>query len=251
MGVQRTGSARAIACSSTTSWGDTMLSILPVLLLSVNPAQAAWSSMGSKYDCAFAKQDEGDVVALKADCTWTEPADKVEALLGDWSKHGDIFDSVVSSEVVGTLVHGKGRVHQVHQASGITDREVFIDVAQAPISGGMRYTHTKAEDQSGILRQADQRRSRRRVVGGSGHLLGRKHGPLRASLRPGRPRPGFHRALVPGLGLQGHAGPASDVRRRALSRSGPRLAVLVLVGGRSAGSLQRLGRPEGPQYQVP
>jgi len=127
-----------------------MFSLLPALLLSVAPAHADWTSTGSKYDCTFAKQDEGSVVALKADCTWPEPASKVEAVLGDWNKHGDVFDSVVSSQVVGTLVNGKGRVHQVHQASGITDREIFMDVASEPIDGGMRFTNTKSADQTGI-----------------------------------------------------------------------------------------------------
>jgi len=127
-----------------------MLPLLTAFLLVAAPAHAAWSDMGTKDDCTFAKQDEGTVVALKADCTWTEPAAKVEAVLRDWGKHGQVFESVVSSEVVGSLVDGKGRVHQVHQASGIGDREIFMDVTETPIDGGFRWTHAKAADQTGV-----------------------------------------------------------------------------------------------------
>lgn len=124
--------------------------MLPLLLALALPAQAAWSDIGTKHDCTFEKQDEGDVVALRATCTWTVPADKVMAVLGDWASHDKVFSSVAVSDVMGTLVAGKGKVHQVHQASGISNREIVMDVAEENIPGGKRWTHTKSADQSAL-----------------------------------------------------------------------------------------------------
>lgn len=124
--------------------------MIALLLSLALPAQAAWSDIGSKYDCTFSKQDEGAVVALRAQCTWTVPYEKVEAVLADWESHDEVFASVASSKLLAPLQGGKGRVHQVHQASGISDREVVMDVAEVAVDGGKRWTHNKAADQSAL-----------------------------------------------------------------------------------------------------
>lgn len=124
--------------------------MFPLLIALAMPAQAGWSSIGDKHDCVFSKQDEGDIVALKAECTWPISADKVITKLSDWSQHDEIFPTVAQSTVIGSLSNGSGRVMQVHQAAGISDREVVMDVGSSSIEGGMRFTHTKSADQSGL-----------------------------------------------------------------------------------------------------
>ena len=125
--------------------------MLPVLAFALSlPAQAAWSDLGSKHDCVFSKQEEGEVTALRALCTWNLPVDKVSAVVANWAVHDDVFGTVASSELVGALSGGKGRVHQVHEVSGMTDREIFMDVSMSPIDGGTRYTHAKAANQAGL-----------------------------------------------------------------------------------------------------
>lgn len=119
-----------------------------LLALSLTGPAHAWTELGEKHGCAFSKQDEGDIVAMRAQCSWDIPADKVHAWMNDWDRHDQLFGSVAESSVLGTLQDGKGKVLQVHQASGISDREVVMDVDRQAIDGGFRYTHTKSADQS-------------------------------------------------------------------------------------------------------
>ncbi|NOY26387.1 MAG: hypothetical protein GXP62_10990 [Oligoflexia bacterium] len=126
-----------------------MLQLLLLLALA-SPAHAEWSSMGEKDGCVFSKQEEDDIVALRGLCTWAVPADQVIAKLSNWNNHDEIFPTVAQSTVLGTLVDGKGKVSQVHQAAGISDREVVLDVTAQTIDGGLRLTHTKSADQSAV-----------------------------------------------------------------------------------------------------
>lgn len=118
------------------------------LLLSVVSAQAAWTSIGERDGCRFSRQEEGAVTALRAECSWEIPAERVIATFGDWNRHASIFGSVAESRVLGTLSDGNGRVLQVHRAPGIADREVVLDVRSQAIDGGRRWTHAKAASQS-------------------------------------------------------------------------------------------------------
>lgn len=121
--------------------------MLPLLLVASLPALAGWTPTGSKYGCEFSKQDEGEVVALRAECTWDLTADRVIAVIGDWNRHAEVFESVTKSTVLGGWSGGKARVLQNHQASGISDREVVLDVTVEDIDGGKRWRHTKSADQ--------------------------------------------------------------------------------------------------------
>lgn len=121
-----------------------------LLLVLSFPALAAWSSMGERDGCRYSKQTEGDLTALRAECAWDLPADKVIAAFGDWNRHASIFSSVSESRVLGSLQDGNGQVLQIHQASGISDREVVLDVSSAAIEGGRRWTHKKAASQAGV-----------------------------------------------------------------------------------------------------
>lgn len=123
---------------------------MTLLLAFSLPAFAAWSSIGERDGCRYTKQAEGELTALRAECTWDIPADKVITTFGDWNRHAAIFSSVAQSRVLGTLSDGNGQVLQVHQASGIADREVVLDVRSTPIEGGRRWTHTKAASQAGV-----------------------------------------------------------------------------------------------------
>lgn len=120
------------------------------LLLSLSLPAAAWTAMGERDGCVYSKQDEGDVIALRAECTWELSADKVKKKLADWSVHDDVFESVAESRVLGSLQGGAGKVYQRHQASGISDREIVMDVTEAAIEGGWRWTHKRSADQSQV-----------------------------------------------------------------------------------------------------
>ncbi len=122
---------------------------MSTLLLALSlPALAAWSPIGERDGCRYSKQAEGELTALRAECAWDLPADKVIATFGDWNRHAAIFSSVAQSRVLGSLQDGNGQVLQVHQASGISDREVVLQVSSSAIEGGRRWTHTKAASQA-------------------------------------------------------------------------------------------------------
>ncbi|MCK6503873.1 hypothetical protein L6R53_10815 [Myxococcota bacterium] len=123
------------------------------LLLSLSLPAAAWTAMGERDGCVYSKQDEGAVIALRAECTWDLPAERVRAKLADWSVHDDVFESVAESRVLGSLQGGAGKVYQRHQASGISDREIVMDVKELVIDGGWRWTHSKSADQSQVTGQ--------------------------------------------------------------------------------------------------
>jgi hypothetical protein len=66
------------------------------------------------------------VVPVQADCHWPDvSAEKVISTISDWSAHAKYFASV---EAVRILEQGGGRVvmHQVHTASGISNREATL-----------------------------------------------------------------------------------------------------------------------------
>lgn len=122
--------------------------MLPLFLFSL--AHAGWTATGTADGCTFyTGTPEGAVTPLRAECEWAIPADTLHRLLADFGAHDDYFTTVATSDVKGQ-VSGGLLVHQLHVASGISDREVNLLFKTEDIAGGKRYSWTKASDQSGL-----------------------------------------------------------------------------------------------------
>ena len=81
-------------------------------------------------------------VPIRADCHWPEQSvDHLAALLSDWSKHDDYFTSVVSVDIR-REEGGRTLMTQVHQASGISNREVTLWGASEKKGDVRRFTWT-------------------------------------------------------------------------------------------------------------
>ncbi len=122
------------------------------LLLPLHAAPpAGFQQTDQEHGCTFYKgpKDANGNESLMADCYWPEiSAERMDQLLMPWGEHNKYFSSVSVSEVVSPK-GDKSRVRQVHQASGISDREVMLVMWRAPAKGGQRYQWTKDTDQSG------------------------------------------------------------------------------------------------------
>lgn len=120
-------------------------SLIPIL-----SAFAGWTSTGKEFGCEFYKGDvEGVVLPVSAECLWALPADRVQAALLNWADMEFVFSNIADSRVLAT--HGDTlRVMQIHQASGISDRETIVDVKRVDVPGGKRITWSRV-DNSGQL----------------------------------------------------------------------------------------------------
>ena len=124
-----------------------------MLLLTASMAFAGWTLSAEENGCKFFIGDRrGAYAPVRAECAWPIPADKLQRLLAINNDHDDYFSSVVESRVVGPAPGGE-LVYQHHEASGISDREVMLVMNKEPIAGGMRYTWTRASDQSRVTGQ--------------------------------------------------------------------------------------------------
>ena len=118
------------------------------MMLSVGLAHAAWNQTAEKHGCTFYKgATEGAVLPLKADCHWAVAPEKLQGLLTDWAAHARYFEGVSTSEVL-RVQGATSIVHQVHVASGISDREVVLAMTIGAIPGGKRFSWKIADDQS-------------------------------------------------------------------------------------------------------
>jgi hypothetical protein len=78
-------------------------------------------------------------VPMRAECYWPEGSlDKFKQIMSDWEFHDDIFDSVVHSQIK-RKEGDKSVVWQEHQASGISNREVMIEMWHEVADGYDRY----------------------------------------------------------------------------------------------------------------
>ncbi len=106
-----------------------------------------------KHDCQFSAAPTGadGVAPVRADCHWPElTLDKLDALLADWGGADKIFSSVVSSKV--TAGSGaKVTFTQVHQASGIADREGTFIGTREDVAGGFEYAWTMSGATQGAV----------------------------------------------------------------------------------------------------
>lgn len=125
----------------------------PILLLLVATALPLPASaeerkeVARRADCVITVGDRQGVTDLiVADCQWAIPASKIVPVIKDAELHDEIFDSVVSSRKL-----GEGRFQQVHQASGISDREITLDFTTTTLpDGGIRVAWTRSARQEPV-----------------------------------------------------------------------------------------------------
>lgn len=121
-----------------------------MLLLLSSIALAGWTRTADENGCVFFTGDrQGAYAPVRAECEWPIAADKLQRILAVNNSHADYFASVSQSRVLGPTAGGE-LVYQVHEASGISDREIVLVMGQEPIPGGTRYTWIRADDQSKV-----------------------------------------------------------------------------------------------------
>lgn len=121
-----------------------------MLLLLSSVALAGWTRSSEENGCVFFVGDrQGAYAPVRAECEWPIAPAELQKLLADNNAHADYFTSVAQSRVLGPTAGGE-LVYQVHEASGISDREIVLLMGQEAIPGGTRYTWTRAADQSKI-----------------------------------------------------------------------------------------------------
>ena len=114
------------------------------LLLALT-ASAGWTVSTTSDGCTFYVGDrQGAYAPVRVECDWEIAPATLHGLIGNLSAHKQYFSSVSVSEKV-----GEGRYRQVHVASGISDRELIVDMGSEPIPGGTRYWWKKSADQTG------------------------------------------------------------------------------------------------------
>jgi hypothetical protein len=128
-----------------------MLLLLSALTAVDAAPPAGFKQTDQAHGCTFYKgpKDANSNETLFADCYWPEATpEKMDQLLLRWDRHFTYYTTVTKSDVVGKK-GDKTRVRQVHEAAGISDREVMLLMWKAPAKGGQRYQWTKDTDQSG------------------------------------------------------------------------------------------------------
>lgn len=99
--------------------------------------------VAQRADCVITVGDRvGATDLVIADCQWPIPASTIIPVVKDAGIHDEINSSVVSSVKAGDLLF-----HQVHQASGISDREVTLKFTIDTLSDGVKVSWTKAPTQ--------------------------------------------------------------------------------------------------------
>jgi hypothetical protein len=103
--------------------------------------------VAQRADCAITKGDRDNrgTDLIVATCHWNADFARVQAVIRDAPSHV-FFSSVVVSRSL-----ADGRIVQVHQASGISDREVTLDFTETAVGeGGVRVSWTKSGKQEPI-----------------------------------------------------------------------------------------------------
>ena len=118
------------------------------LLFASNIAFAGWEELDRDNGCVFFRASEPDaqgVLPVRAECDWPIEPRTLHHLLGRFADHDLYFSSIVKCEPV---PGHPDRVWQLHESSGIPQREVVLQMGKEDIPGGKRFTWTRAEDQS-------------------------------------------------------------------------------------------------------
>lgn len=115
-----------------------MLTLFAAALAAV---PSGYSEIKTGNDCTIYKgpATATGVIPVYAVCDWADVAPaKLHALLADWAGHARVHETIVSSKVEKSE-GGRSLVHQVHQLSGVSDREVRIWMEKVPVEGGATY----------------------------------------------------------------------------------------------------------------
>jgi hypothetical protein len=120
-----------------------------MLILLSSIALAGWTKTAEENGCTFfLGEQQGTYAPVRAECDWPIPVEKMQRIVANTEAHADYFSSVVTSRILAPAPGGGNIVYQVHQASGISNREIVLQFSTTPIPGGTRYSWTKAGDQS-------------------------------------------------------------------------------------------------------
>jgi len=122
--------------------------LLWTLSVALAAAPSGYKETKRAHDCVLyvgPKESDG-VVPVYAECTWPDVNPQVfDQVFSDWGSHDELFSTIVSSEVI-RKEGAASVVRQVHQSSGISDREVILLGSRAEVDGGLRYHWTKSTD---------------------------------------------------------------------------------------------------------
>lgn len=119
------------------------------LLLALSSlALAAWTPNGTENGCTFfLGTPENGVQPVRAECDWPISADRLHRAVAATAEHDRYFATVAECDVLGPAPGGGELVRQVHEATGMSDREATLLFTQSPIAGGKRYGWALAAQQ--------------------------------------------------------------------------------------------------------
>lgn len=121
---------------------------LLMLTTALAAAPAGYKETKRAHDCVLyvgLKEADG-VVPVYAECRWPDvDAAVFDRVFSDWTTHDELFSTIIASDLV-RKEGGASVVHQVHTASGISDREVILAGRRAEVDGGFRYHWTRTAD---------------------------------------------------------------------------------------------------------
>ena len=120
------------------------------LLLAAQLAHAGWTPLDEAGGCRYLRgaREASGATPIRVECDWGFPPAVVHRVIDAPGEHHRIFASLSQSETL-SRSGGVERVRQVHHATGISDREVVVEVRTSEIPGGRRYAWQKSADQSG------------------------------------------------------------------------------------------------------
>ena len=119
------------------------------LSLVTTPALAEPTVVAKEAGCTISKheKDANGLNLMVADCVWPIPSEKVIAAVKNVAAHDDYLSSVKDSTVL-----ADGRVLQVHQASGISDRQITLVYTNEDLpNGGFKTSWTRASTQEPLV----------------------------------------------------------------------------------------------------
>jgi hypothetical protein len=125
-----------------------LVAALSVSLVPVAQAAGERKMVLKRGDCEVTVGDrdaEGNNLVI-AYCSWTLSIDKLKKAFEDVSSHDEYLSSVTQSTVL-----EDGRVLQVHQAAGISDRQITLAFTEEDLDdGGYRVSWTRADKQEAL-----------------------------------------------------------------------------------------------------
>lgn len=122
--------------------------MITLTLMTALAAPSGYTETKTGNGCTLYKGAAGSdgVVPIYADCHWPEVAPaKLHGILDNWPGHATVFSTVETSKVVKTE-GGTQIVQQVHNLSGISNREVQFKATKKSVDKGFEYGWMTAND---------------------------------------------------------------------------------------------------------